>query len=242
MMRPWPMCDGSGSRSPSSPVADETSAPTPRLDTEAPVERVQLDDTSWIDVVRGWLQGADRTCAALVEATTWSQGRVFRYDRWVDEPRLGAWCASGASPEPVLTDAQRLLGHRYGVAFDGFALAWYRHGRDSVAFHRDRELRFLDDTVIGVLTLGARRPFLVRPRANRYAHDTPRQGATHDLTPGSGDLLVMGGRCQADWEHAVPKVAHRVGGRVSIQWRWTSRTGRPVEGASYRAPRRYGSR
>ena len=27
-----------------------------------------------------------------------------------------------------------------------------------------------------------------------------------DLAPASGDLLVMGGRCQAAWLHAVPKV------------------------------------
>jgi alkylated DNA repair dioxygenase AlkB len=206
------------------------------------VERVQLDDASWIDVVRGWVGGADEVYRSLADATAWTQGRVFRYDRYVDEPRLGAWCANGRSPEPVLTEAQRILGHGYGIAFDGFALAWYRDGRDGVAFHRDRELRFLDDTVIGVLSLGARRSFLVRPRANRYDHEAPRRGATHDLAPASGDLLVMGGRCQADWEHAVPKVAHRVGGRVSIQWRWTSRTGRPVEGASYRTPRRYGPR
>jgi alkylated DNA repair dioxygenase AlkB len=99
-------------------------------------------------------------------------------------------------------------------------------------------MRWLDDTVIAVLTLGARRPWLLRPRANRYSHDEAR-GATHDLRPGSGDLIVMGGRCQADWEHAVPKVGERTGGRVSLQWRWTSRTGPPERGPSYRAPRTF---
>ena len=35
---------------------------------------------------------------------------------------------------------------------------------------------------------------------------------------GHGDLLVMGGACQHDWEHAVPKVRH-AGPRISITYR-----------------------
>ena len=166
--------------------------------------------------------------------------RVFRYDHWVEEPRLGAGWRPASSPHPVLVDAHRTLQHRYGVRFEGAGLAWYRDGRDSVAFHRDREMRFLDDTVIALLVLGARRPFLLRPRANRHAHHLDDHGAVLDLRPGDGDLVVMGGACQAGWEHSVPKVPAPVGGRVSVQWRWTSRTGRPERGGSYRAPRRYG--
>jgi alkylated DNA repair dioxygenase AlkB len=40
-----------------------------------------------------------------------------------------------------------------------------------------------------------------------------------DLAPASGDLLVMGGACQAGWEHGVPKVK-RADPRVSATWRW----------------------
>jgi alkylated DNA repair dioxygenase AlkB len=210
--------------------------PAVRADVE--VERIWLDDASWVDVHRGWVEGADVLYDALAERTPWRQGRLWRYERWVEEPRLGgSWKPGSEAAHPALVDVHRAVRHRY-EPFDGFALAWYRDGRDSVAFHRDRELRWLDDTVIAVLTLGARRPWLLRPRANRYAHDEV-DGATHDLSPAAGDLLVMGGRCQADWEHAVPKVDRRVGGRISLQWRWSSRTGRPEQGASYRAPRTF---
>jgi len=115
----------------------------------------------------------------------------------------------------------------------------YRDGRDGMAFHRDRDLRWLDDTVVALLVLGDRRPFRLRPRANRYAHELDHKGATHDVAPGHGDLVVMGGACQVGWEHSVPQVPEPVGGRLSVQWRWTSRTGRPVEGASFSAPRTY---
>lgn len=214
--------------------------PEPALRRGVSAERTWLDDDSWVDVVRGWVQGADTLYDRLTARAAWRQGRVFRYERWVDEPRLGAGYGPGdPAPDPVVLEAQRALAARYQVAFDGYGLAWYRDGRDSVAFHRDRDLRWLEDTVIALLVVGVRRPFLLRPRANRYDHEAPGGGATHDLAPGHGDLLVMGGRCQVGWEHSVPKVPARIGGRVSVQWRWTSRAGRPVEGASYRSARTY---
>src|SRR4029077_4485246 len=117
-----------------------------------------------------------------------------------------SWSRGTPIPHPGLLEADQALRSRYRVGFGTMAFARYRDGRDSVAFHRDRELRWLDDTVIAVLSLGARRPWLLRPRANRFGHDLPNQGATHDISPANGDLLVMGGRCQADWEHSVPKV------------------------------------
>lgn len=212
----------------------------PAVRSDAVFERLQLDETSWIDVARGWLSGADEVYDALIERAAWQQGRIFRYERWVDEPRLSGWCRpDGPVPHPVLPELHREVQRRCRTRFDGFALAWYRDGRDGVAFHRDREMRWLDDTVIAVLTLGARRPFLLRPRTSRYDHGSERGGASHDLAPAGGDLLIMGGRCQADWEHSVPKVDLRVGGRVSLQWRWTSRRGRPERGPGYRAPRTY---
>ena len=207
--------------------------------SDAPVERLWLDQSSWVDVHRGWISEPAEVYTALAEGVTWAQGRVFRYERWVDEPRLGASGRPGHDPHPVLREAHRALQHRYGVRFGGYGLAWYRDGSDSVAFHRDRELRWLDDTVIGVLTFGATRPWCLRPRANRYAHELADHGATHDLRPAAGDLLVLGGRCQADWEHAVPKVRDPIGGRISVQWRWTAHTGRPQVGGNFRSPRLY---
>ncbi len=209
------------------------------LHPEPTVERIELDDRSWVDVVRGWVLDSDEVFDAATTGVEWRGGQVYRYDHWVDEPRLGGyWKVGVEAAHPVVLDAHRWLQHRYRVRFDGCAWAWYRDGADSVAFHRDREMRWLDDTVIAILTLGAQRPFLLRPRANRFADDG-RHGATHDLAPAGGDLLVMGGRCQADWEHAVPKVAGRTAGRMSLQWRWTSRTGRMERGGTYRSPRHY---
>jgi alkylated DNA repair dioxygenase AlkB len=207
------------------------------LATDPVVERLQLDDASWIDVVRGLVPRADDVHGDLLARVTWEQGRVFRYERWVDDPRLSSWQA-GDERHPALQAAETWIATRYEVRFDGVALAHYRNERDSVAFHRDRELTWLDNTVIGVLTMGARRPFLVRPlTGTRAAREDDAMRGVLDMSPGSGDLLVMGGRCQTAWLHAVPKVTGRCRSRISAQWRWTSRRGAPDTNPSYYAPR-----
>ncbi len=203
------------------------------------VERVELDASSWVDVARGLVVHADAVHDELVASVAWEQGRVFRYERWVDEPRL-IGTQSGDERHPALVAAEAWIRRRYHVTFASVALVQYRNGRDGVSFHRDREMRWLDDTIIGVLTLGARRPWLMRPiSGRRQAIEDDDLADAVDLAPASGDLLVMGGRCQADWLHAVPKVRHPVRSRVSAQWRWTSRRGRRDPNPSFYAPRHF---
>jgi alkylated DNA repair dioxygenase AlkB len=203
------------------------------------VERLDLDSHSWVDVVRAFVPRGDQVHDELAASARWEAGKVFRYERYVEEPRLSSWQA-GATRHPALVEAEEWICARYRVQFDGVALALYRHERDSVAFHRDREMKWLEETVIGVLTLGARRPWLMKPigstRSRSYEDDL---AGAFDLSPASGDLLVMGGRSQVDWLHAVPKVQGRVRSRISAQWRWTSRRGRPDSAPSYYAPRHF---
>jgi alkylated DNA repair dioxygenase AlkB len=197
-----------------------------------------LDQTSWVDLIPGWLRDADEVYASLLESLQWRQARLWRYDHYVTEPRLTAGTRPNA--HPALLDATKALRRHYGVEFDGPALALYRDGRDALGAHRDRELRHTSDTLIAILSLGVRRPWIVTPRG---AGDTGRAapGAV-DLLPAAGDLLVLGGRAQADWLHGVPPQPGLQGGRISVQWRWTSGTGPPEHGPGYRAPRNYNGR
>lgn len=191
------------------------------------VERVRLDAASWVDVVRDFLPDPDRTYEELLATADWRQSRVYRYERYVDEPRMGGWLPRDR-PNAALVDARKWIVDRYRVDVDGGALALYRDANDSVGFHRDRELKWLDDTIIGVLSLGATRPWLMKPMGPGPAlRDNSDLTGSIDLMPASGDLLVMGGRCQSDWLHAVPKVAGACAPRISVQWRWTSRRGKP---------------
>lgn len=196
----------------------------PAVDRSVEFERIRLDATSVVDLARGWLHGADTLLEALIGTVPWEQGRRWMYDGMADDPRLSRWYSrSDDLPHRALGTIVDELSAHYGVPFRGVGLNYYRDGRDSVAPHRDRELRHLDRTLVAIVTLGAARPFLVRPHGG---------GSSIDLRPGSGDLLVMGGRCQADWGHGVPKVA-RMGPRISISTRWSS-----GEGTRAQRPRR----
>lgn len=185
----------------------------PAVVEQTDFERIDLDDRSWIEIARGFLDGADEVLDHLVGSVAWRTGRRRMYDREVDDPRLSRWWRDPADvPHPVLADVRAALVDRYDRPLGGVGLNYYRDGDDSVAFHRDRELRHPDSTLVAIVTTGARRPFRIRPFGG---------GPSIDLSPASGDLLVMGGRCQSDWEHGVPKTTRPVGPRISASWRWS---------------------
>jgi alkylated DNA repair dioxygenase AlkB len=79
-----------------------------------------------------------------------------------------------------------------------------------VAWHGDTVRKTLTDPIVATVSLGERRRFLLR----RGSSGRP----SHMFLPGEGDLLVMGGACQHDWQHTVPKVA-RAGARMSVTFR-----------------------
>jgi alkylated DNA repair dioxygenase AlkB len=176
------------------------------------LERMWLDDDSWVDLAPSWLQGGDGLLAELIERVEWRQRQVTMWGQRLDEPRLTAWwpvARAGDLPDPVLVDAWSALSARYGRRFDSLGANLYRDGRDSVAWHSDRIGRTAADPVVAIVSLGEARPFGLRPKGG---------GRSRVLLPGGGDLLVMGGRCQHDWEHGVPKVA-AAGPRLSLMFR-----------------------
>jgi alkylated DNA repair dioxygenase AlkB len=68
------------------------------------------------------------------------------------------------------------------------------------------------------LSLGASRRFAIRPR------DRARRAEQMEWSLGLGDVLVMYGDSQQDWEHAVLKTQTSVESRINITFR--SVTGR----------------
>ena len=216
-----------------------------QVDQSAEFERVVLDTTSWVDVCRNWIVGSNVLFEDLQASVAWQTTQLFRYEQTVEERRLSAsWQRGKPLPHPALAEITRAIQRKYRVEFPGFGIIQYRNGADGQGFHRDTDMRWLDDTVIAVLTLGAQRPWLLRPRENRYTNDLEnpgQKGTTHDLAPSCGDLIVMGGRCQADWEHSVAYMRSlTVGVRISLQWRSVRKVGEPFLGPSFRSNVSYG--
>lgn len=180
------------------------------------LRRTRLTEGAWIDLLPGWLTGADVLFERLAADVPWRAERRRMYDRVVDVPRLLCFYdQDDALPDPVLAAARAALSRHYadelGEPFRTLGLCFYRDGRDSVAWHGDTIGRGAkEDTMVAILSVGAQRTLLLRPRAG---------GATVRQSLGSGDLIVMGGSCQRTWEHAIPKTNRPVGPRISIQFR-----------------------
>jgi alkylated DNA repair dioxygenase AlkB len=180
------------------------------------IRRTTLSRGAWIDVLPGWLTGADTLFERLATRVPWHAERRHMYDREVDVPRLLSFYAEGVPlPDPVLRAARSALSGYYaaelGEPFRTAGLCYYRDGRDSVAWHGDTIGRgSTQDTMVAIVSVGAPRPLLLRPRGGG---DILRRSLGH------GDLIVMGGSCQRTWEHAIPKTAKPVGPRISIQFR-----------------------
>ncbi|WP_435216179.1 alpha-ketoglutarate-dependent dioxygenase AlkB [Streptomyces sp. bgisy034] len=187
-----------------------------RLGSLAGIRRTRLTHGAWIDVLPGWLSGADALFGQLASEVPWRAERRTMYDHVVDVPRLLAFYGvDDALPHPVLKEARDALSAHYaeelGEPFTTAGLCHYRDGRDSVAWHGDRTGRGArEDTMVAILSVGAPRDLLLRPM---------RGGETVRRPLGHGDLIVMGGSCQRTWEHSVPKTTRAAGPRISVQFR-----------------------
>ncbi|MEU4448605.1 alpha-ketoglutarate-dependent dioxygenase AlkB [Actinosynnema sp. NPDC050801] len=191
-------------------------AEAPGLRTLTGVRRTALGDGAWVDVLPGWLTGADALFRGLADEVPWRAERRQMYERVVDVPRLLCFYDEHVPlPHPVLTLARAELSAWYadelGEPFRTAGLCYYRDGRDSVAWHGDTIGRgSTEDTMVAIVSVGTPRALALRPRGG---------GATVRYALGHGDLIVMGGSCQRTWEHAVPKATGAVGPRISVQFR-----------------------
>jgi alkylated DNA repair dioxygenase AlkB len=182
----------------------------PALDFDRLV-RHRLDDRSWIDEVTGWAPDHAAMFDELLVVAPWQQRARRMYDRMVLEPRMVAGWPSAEGLPGSLEEMRRAVSERYRVEFDSVHVNLYRDGRDGVAWHGDTNRKTLTNPLVVTVSLGERRRFLMRPGTSG--------SPTRHFTPGGGDLLVMGGACQHEWQHTVPKEPRGAGARMSVTMR-----------------------
>ena len=178
--------------------------------TFATAKRIALDEHSWVEVVHDWLSGSEKLFDLLATGVPWKEHYRRVFDQTFLEPRMTAEYRDirHVTHRPLVDIATALSAH-YGVVYDGLWLNLYRNGHDSTGWHRDRFACRQPECVVPVLTLGATRRFLMKPRAG---------GRSIAFAPRSGDLIVMGGRSQQDWVHGVPKSPGTPDARISVNF------------------------
>jgi len=169
-------------------------------------------------------QESDRLFTQLTETIDWRQDWITIYGRSMPQPRLTAWYGnpgksytySGITMHPspwtrTLLDLKAEAEAVSGVAFNSVLLNLYRDGNDSMGWHSDDEPELGQNPVIGSLSLGGTRRFMLRHRAEK--------GLKHQLELTSGSFLLMQGTTQHDWQHQIPKTKRPVPPRINLTFR-----------------------
>ncbi len=179
-------------------------------ETFSTATRIRRDGTSWVNHVQGWLTGDAELMEALMKQAGWEQRSRWMYTQMVTEPRLTAeYPVIDDAPQPVLHYLTEVLSAHYERPYTRLWMNWYRDNNDGTGWHADRPQNQLAETVIPVLSLGATRRFLIRPEG---------RGPSTAIVTHGGDLVVMDGRCQKDYEHSVPKQKQYAGPRLSLNF------------------------
>jgi alkylated DNA repair dioxygenase AlkB len=188
--------------------------------TPLPLEGADLLwDPHWLDP-----PAAQALFTSLQAQVGWETHRIRLFGRWVDSPRRSCWIGdagasyrySGVRFEPrlwpdVLAPVRERLAAELGGPFNSVLANLYRDGRDAMGWHADDEPELGAEPVIASLSLGQARRFVFRHR-----RDPQRQLA---IELGSGSLLVMRGRTQAEFRHALPRSARAPGPRINLTFR-----------------------
>jgi alkylated DNA repair dioxygenase AlkB len=177
--------------------------------------RDHLDSSSWIDLVPGWVPDHADLFDELLADAPWQQRTRVMWEREVLEPRLTAWFKEGLPGS--LEQLRVAVSGRYGVEFDSCLVNLYRDGNDAVAWHGDTVRKTLRNPLVVTTSLGASRRFLVRRRGGGPV--------LKEYAPGQGDLMVMGGAMQHDYEHTVPRQRNASGARMSVTMRHSRQAG-----------------
>lgn len=181
-----------------------------RLDASlSGVRRRTLSGASWVDYQPNWVASQGQLFERLRAGLRWRHHQRWMYERRIDVPRLSAHPPESGQ-FPVVEEMARALGAHYRASFASVSFALYRDGRDGVAWHRDLELRHLSEAMVAIVSLGEPRTFMLRP------YGSAGRGVSYSF--GWGDLLVMGGACQHEWEHCIPKVRHAAP-RMAVMFR-----------------------
>jgi alkylated DNA repair dioxygenase AlkB len=181
---------------------------------------------AWLEIEPGWIAppDADRLLAALRQELPWEQREIVLYGKRIMQPRLIAWGGerayrySGQTLEPrplhpALAAVMEAAQVRTHVPFNHVLVNRYRDGLDSMGFHADDERELGENPLVATVSLGATRRFVLRPRRGQ-----DREPLSYPLEHGS--LLIMGGTCQRQYHHGIPRQPSVQEERVSLTFRW----------------------
>ena len=154
---------------------------------------------------------------------SWQSSAIIMFGKKIDVPRLECWYGdygceytySGKSLKRFefpnfLLNLRMLIEKKVNTNFNSVLANLYRDGQDSMGLHADDEKELGNEPVIASISLGENRPII-------FQNKKTKEKVTFDQPHGS--LLVMQGKTQDHWKHAINKSKKIDKPRINLTFR-----------------------
>ena len=154
---------------------------------------------------------------------SWQSSAIIMFGKKIDVPRLECWYGdlgceytySGKSLKRFefpnfLLNLRMLIEKKVNSNFNSVLANLYRDGQDSMGLHADDEKELGNEPVIASISLGENRPII-------FQNKKTKEKVTFDQPHGS--LLVMQGKTQEHWKHAINKSKKIYKPRINLTFR-----------------------
>lgn len=154
---------------------------------------------------------------------SWQSSAIIMFGKKIDVPRLECWYGdlgceytySGKSLKRFefpnfLLNLRMLIEKKVNSNFNSVLANLYRDGQDSMGLHADDEKELGNEPVIASISLGENRPII-------FQNKKTKEKVTFDQPHGS--LLVMQGKTQDHWKHAINKSKKINKPRINLTFR-----------------------
>lgn len=143
-----------------------------------------------------------------------------RLQQWFGDAGLNyTWSGIRMAPLPwipVLSEIRRRAEDAAREQFNTVLLNLYRTGDDTVSWHSDDERALGPTPIIASVSLGAERDFVLRHRGRDDVEEVK-------IALPNGSLLLMQGKTQAMWKHALPRRRGVTAERINLTFRRVAR-------------------
>ncbi len=159
-----------------------------------------------------------------MEGLEWSNHSIFIFGKWVKEPRSVAFLGdTGVSYTyskqnleaknwtPQLLRLKNKINKEFNLDVNSVLINSYENGEQYMGWHCDNEKELGKSPSICSISLGASRDFLFRDKSDH----TKKVKVVLE----NGDLLLMEGKTQEFWDHALPKRLKIKKRRVNLTFR-----------------------
>ena len=159
----------------------------------------------------------------LISDLPWESMAIKMFGKDIKIPRLQCWvgdkgCDYKYSGKKLnrqnwTTDLIMIREKIYkelNIDFNSVLVNYYRNGMDSMGWHSDDEKELGPNPTIASISLGSERDLVFRNKINKEVLPIPQ---TH------GCLILIDGKTQKNWQHAIKKTRKVIGPRINLTFR-----------------------